>query len=175
LRRSEKRVRVSSFGGRIVIAALIAAVPAAPGMAEAIGPWPQPLAATAGPGVRFAQLPPDRLVVTRTRTSRSNPNAPPYSRTIDDGAAVAKLYADVAALPPPPAGPLNCPMDLGISYHLEFYAGTTPLLAVDYEPTGCASVRLGDGTVRSAATGSFGTDLRKALGLSSDRELWGSP
>ncbi len=122
---------------------------------------------------RVVQEVPDRLAVTRTKNNLNNPTAPPFSKTIADRSLVEKLYADISALPPFPAGPLNCPNDLGIRYHLDFYSGTASLLAADYEPTGCASVKLSDGTVKSAATGSFGADLRQALGFSSERQFLG--
>ncbi|MGA3309652.1 MAG: hypothetical protein ABSD08_13700 [Xanthobacteraceae bacterium] len=118
-----------------------------------------------------AQQVPDRLVVTRTKNNLNNPTAPPFSKTIVDRSLVEKLYGDIFALPPPPDGIRNCPNDVGIRYHLDFYSGAASLLAADYEPTGCASVRLSDGTVRSDLTGSFGVDLRQALGFSSVRQF----
>jgi hypothetical protein len=122
---------------------------------------------------RTAQATPDRLVVTRTKNNLNNPTASPFRKTIADRATVAKLSADIAALPPAPSGIANCPNDLGIAYHLDFYAGSSALLAADYLPTGCASVRLSDGTVKSAAAGNFRADLRQALGFATDRQFLG--
>jgi hypothetical protein len=124
-----------------------------------------PIGGTAS--ARVAQQVPDRLDVTRTK-NLSNPAAPSFSETIADPSLVAKLYADIAALPPFPPGALNCPMSVGLTYHLDFYSEASSLVTADYEPTGCASVTLSDGTVKADPTRSFGADLRQALGFSSD-------
>jgi hypothetical protein len=161
------------------MAAMIAVAVLLPGglaRAEALQISPQRT-----PGLRdasrwdVAQAVPDRLVVARTKNNRNNPNAPPFSKTIDDRSSVAKLYADIAALPVFPSGPRNCPNDSGIAYHLDFYAQTTVSLAADYDPSGCASVTLSDGTIKNAAAGDFRADLRQALGFTSDRQLLGLP
>jgi hypothetical protein len=122
-----------------------------------------------------AQAAPDRLVVARTKNNRNYPNAPPFSKTIDDRASAGKLYADIAALPPFGTGPRNCPNDSGITYHLDFYAQTVALLAADYDPSGCASITLSDGTRKNATSGSFRSDLSQALGFTSDGQLLGLP
>jgi hypothetical protein len=109
--------------------------------------------------------------VARTKNNRNNPSGLAFSKTIDNRSSVGKLYADIAALPVFPSGPRNCPNDSGIVYHLDFYAGSTALLAADYDPSGCASVTLSDGTKKNAATSSFRGDLRQALGFTSDRQL----
>lgn len=120
-----------------------------------------------------AQVVPDRLVVTRTKNNLNNAAAPPYSKTVADRSSVARLYADIFALPPFPAGAMNCPNDVGITYHLDFYSEAAALLAADYRPTGCASVRLSDGTVKSDPSGHFAADLKQALGMASDRQFLG--
>jgi hypothetical protein len=129
------------------------------------------LSATAS--AQSAQEVPDRLVVTRKKNNLNSPTALPFRKTISDQSLVKKIYAAIAALPPFPSGVLNCPNDVGISYHLDFFSGTVSLLAANYEPTGCASLRLSDGTVKSDPTGSFEADLRRALGFSSDRQFLG--
>jgi hypothetical protein len=113
-----------------------------------------------------AQQTPDRLVVTRATNNVNNPAALPFSRIIADQSIVEALYADVAALPPFPTGPLPCPNDFGIDYHLDFYAGSETVLAAEYRPSGCASLRLRDGTLKGDPTRSFGAHLRQALNLS---------
>jgi hypothetical protein len=120
-----------------------------------------------------AQEVPDRLVVTRTKNNLNNPAAPPFTKTITDRSTVEKLYADILALPPLPGGPLNCPNDVGINYRLDFYSGAASFLAGDYGPTGCASVRLSNGTTKRDTTGSFGADLQHALRFSSRRQFLG--
>ena len=116
---------------------------------------------------------PVRLAVTRTKSNLNNPSAPPFTRTVADRTWVAKLYSDILALPPLPSGSSNCPLDLGIRYHLDFISGVTSVLAADYEPSGCPSIRLSDGMVKSDPTGSFKVDFMQALGFSSDRQLFG--
>ncbi len=120
-----------------------------------------------------AQEVPDRLVVTRTKNNLNNPTAPPFSKTITDPSLAQKLYADIIALPLFPNGTMNCPNDVGTAYHLNFYLGPVTVLAADYKPTGCASVKLSDGTVKADPTRSFGADLRQALGFLSDRQFFG--
>jgi hypothetical protein len=122
---------------------------------------------------RAAEKIPDRLVVTRTRNNLDNRAAEPFAKTITDEASVGKLYSEIGALPPFPAGPLNCPISLGTTYHLDFYLRSVSLLAADYEPTGCASVRLVDGTMKGDPNRSFGADLRQALGIPSERQFLG--
>ena len=122
--------------------------------------------------LRMAQEVPDRLVVTRTNNNVNNPAAPSFSKTITDQASVQRLYADIAALPSFPAGTMNCPNDLGIHYRLDFYSGPVSLLTGDYQPSGCASVKLSQGIVKSDPAGNFKADLGQALGLS-DRQLLG--
>jgi hypothetical protein len=156
--------------------ALVVLLPAALARAETFEVWRQPaLDLRAASGRDVAQALPDRLVVARTKNNRNNPSAPPFSKAIADRSSVAKLYADIAALPVFPAGPRNCPNESGITYRLDFYAQTTALLAADYDPSGCASVTLSDGTMKSAASGSFRSDLSQALGFTSDRQLLGLP
>lgn len=116
---------------------------------------------------------PDRLVVTRTKPNINNPAAAPFSKTLDHRSLVAELYADISALPPPPSGPLHCPLDLGISYHLNFEAAGVTVLSADYQPSGCAVVRLSDGTVKSDATGILRKALQGALGFPSERAFLG--
>ena len=123
----------------------------------------------------LAQIVPDRLVVTRTRSNLDHPDAVPFSKTIGERATVETLYQDILALPPMPAGRFDCPRDLGIRYRLDFYAAGALLLSGDYAPTGCRTVNLSNGTVKNASSGSFRADLVQALGFTSDRELLGQP
>jgi hypothetical protein len=106
------------------------------------------------------------LVATRTRNDLKHFDAPPFGATIADRATIEKLYEDILALPPLPAGRLDCPRDSGLRYRLDFYVGRALLLSGDYAPTGCRTVSLSDGTVKSDSRGSFGTDFVQALGFS---------
>jgi hypothetical protein len=125
------------------------------------GPTP---ASEASP--HLAQAAPDLLVVTRTRNDLKHFEAPPFVTTIADRATIEKLYEDILALPPLPAGRLDCPRNSGLRYRLDFYVGRALLLSGDYAPTGCRTVSLSDGTVKSDSRGSFGTDFVQALGFS---------
>jgi hypothetical protein len=115
------------------------------------------------------QVMPDRLVVTRTKNNPNDSNASPFTKTITGPAVVQKLYADIEALPPAPNlgnEPINCPLDLGVQYHLDFYSGDTIVLSADYAPTGCGGVALGNGELK-LGTNSFETELWQALGFPS--------
>jgi hypothetical protein len=121
------------------------------------------------------QMRPDRLVVTRTKNNLNAPDAPPFSKTITDRATVEKLYQDIQALPPMPTGRFGCPMDAGVTYRLDFFSGGTPLLSASYTPTGCASVALSDGMIKSDMSGGLRAELTGALDFASERELLGYP
>ena len=165
---------MNSWSAKVGAFALAVLFPIVLADAETTEIWQQPdrnLRATSR--LLAAQEVPDRLLVTRTKNNLNNFAAPPFSDTISDRSLVEKLYADIAALPPLPAGPLNCPNDMGIRYGLDFYSGTALLVSGVYEPTGCASIRLSDGTSKSDARGSFGADLMHALGISSQRQFLG--
>lgn len=122
---------------------------------------------------RVAQQLPDRLVVTRAGGNLGRSQLPPLSKTVTDQSLVEKLYGAILALPPFPAGPKNCPMQTDIRYRLDFYRATSSILVANYNPTGCASVRLSDGTVKSAAHGAFAAELAHALGFASQQQLRG--
>lgn len=81
------------------------------------------------------------------------------------------FLAHILALPLFPSGVMNCPVDVGIEYHLEFYSGDTSLLSADYAPSGCASVSLSNGAYKMAGTGSFEGDFIQALGFSEQQFL----
>ena len=122
-------------------------------------------------GEHFVQEFPDSLVVTRTMSN----SAPPFRKTISDRALVEKLYTDIVGLPPLPRELINCPMDMGTNYRLQFYLTAVIKLEANYRPSGCASVTLSDGTLKSDAGRSFGSELKQALGFSSDRQFLGVP
>jgi hypothetical protein len=134
---------------------------------------PSPASAVT-PDLLVAQVSPDRLAVTRTQNNLNTPDAPPFSQTIANRATVEKLYGDIQALPSLPAGRFGCPRDVGIRYRLDFFAASTLLVSCTYAPSGCASVALSDGTVKSAASGSFRADLVAALGFATEQELSGN-
>jgi hypothetical protein len=125
-------------------------------------------APAASASLHLAQASPDRLVVTRTHNSLKAQDGLPSSETINDGATIEKLYQDILALPPLPAGRLDCPRDSGLRYRLDFYVGNALLLSGDYAPTGCRTISLSDGTVKRDTRGSFNIDFMRVLGLASE-------
>ena len=78
----------------------------------------------------------------------------------------ARMVADaVCALPRMPSGTLSCPADLGIVYHLSFWAGGVEFRAVSVGATGCQVVR-GLGVQRWVARSpDFWRTLGVAMGL----------
>jgi hypothetical protein len=73
------------------------------------------------------------------------------------------------------SGAYSCPNDWGIVLRLEFYEQHTLVLAADYRPTGCASIKFTSGTNKDAMSGNFSTDLWKALGFSSEQQFLNLP
>lgn len=78
----------------------------------------------------------------------------------------ARMVADaVCALPRMPSGTFHCPMDLGIAYHLTFWAGGVEFGAISVGATGCQVVR-GLGAERWVARSpDFWRTLGVAIGL----------
>jgi hypothetical protein len=78
---------------------------------------------------------PDRLVASRTMNAINDLSALPFAKTIINRTQVQTLYAEILALPPFPTGgdgEMNCPIDLGLEYHFDFYSGDISLLSGDY-------------------------------------------
>jgi hypothetical protein len=127
-------------------------------------------ASAAAASLHLTQASPDRLVVARTHNSLKAQDGLPSSETINDGATIEKLYQDILALPPLPAGRFDCPRDSGLRYRLDFYVGNALLLSGDYAPTGCRTISLSDGTVKRDTRGSFNIDFMRILGLASEEK-----
>jgi hypothetical protein len=66
----------------------------------------------------------------------------PFSHHSDDASKIQRLSAALLALPLAPAGVRHCPKQYGVTYHLTFYAGSTPALRADAELDGCQLVRI---------------------------------
>jgi len=131
---------------------------------------PQNQSAALTVGTQASQIQPDKLIVTRTKNDLNNLTAPPFTKTIVDHILVQKLYTEILALPSFPSGTFNCPPGSGVQYHLAFYSGAVLILAADYRPTGCPSLQLNDGTVKSGDS-AFDSDLWHALGFASDQQF----
>ncbi len=73
----------------------------------------------------------------------------PIDKTIDNAAAVQRLYAAALAQPAPPKGKtFMCPADLGLTYHLVFLNGSQVLRTADLDATGCQWLHFGPHDVR---------------------------
>ena len=90
---------------------------------------------------------PTALHVTRPAVN----GYPSLDRTLQDTRAVQRLYSAAYALPVPPPGRTNCPLDNGIIYYLTFLRSTTPLQQMTLQASGCQFLRLNQnmGGVRS--------------------------
>ncbi len=100
---------------------------------------------------------------------------------------VRRLYRDVCMLVAhpdhwPKGIAVNCPADIGLVYKGVFYAGTRKLAVMTYRPTGCSSLVLSLGSVRSdygifskgaaAAAARFGPDFAAVLGMRANARQW---
>jgi hypothetical protein len=78
----------------------------------------------------------------------------------------ARMVADaVCALPRMPSGTFSCPMDLGIAYHLTFWAGGMEFGAITVGATGCQVVRVLGAERWVARSPDFWRTLGVAMGL----------
>ncbi len=84
---------------------------------------------------------PTRVVIARTSAIPQNHmNTPDFTMTVTNPGDVATLYHDILRLPPFPNGTYHCPIDMGIVYDFSFYHGSTPVLQVVYDATGCGGL-----------------------------------
>ena len=114
----------------------------------------------------------DRLVVTRTNAFPENHIrfAFPAKVSVTDPAAVQAVARALLALPEPPSGTVYGPIDLGITYHLVFFAGDRRFPVVNVNATGTETVT-GLGPARSATgAATFWHALGVAVGVS--RPSW---
>lgn len=77
-------------------------------------------------------------------------NRSPQTVIITDEKRVKQLYNEINALPIMPPGTYNCPKDNGTTYILDFYNKSILLLQAVVDPTGCRTVRLGNGKTKWA-------------------------
>ena len=104
------------------------------------------------------------LTVHRTPQNHIKFNFP--ADVVVASSSQARMVADaVCALPRMPSGTFSCPLDLGIVYHLSFWAGGVEFGAVSVGATGCQVVR-GLGVQRWVARSpDFWRTLGVAMGL----------
>ena len=92
---------------------------------------------------------PTVLQVIRVNTIPLNHYLPFSPRTISDPRAVQQLYDAARALPRLSLPPIiNCPLDLGLDYHLIFYQGHTLMQAMVFYPEGCRRLKIGESDLR---------------------------
>lgn len=104
------------------------------------------------------------LHVIRTSAFPQN-HIPPFERTATDAAKVQHLYNALLALPTPPPGPLFCPVDFGVAYHVTFFNQSVIVLQATVKPDGCRSVSLSNGKSRWAYSDTFWTLFADTLGV----------
>lgn len=109
----------------------------------------------------------DRLEVTRTDAFPQNHFrfAFPAAVAVTDPLAVQAVARALIDLPKMPSGPMYCPADFGIVYHLVFFSGSQRLLAVSVDATGCETVRGLGATRWVAGSPAFWRVLGTALHL----------
>lgn len=121
---------------------------------------------------------PDTLtIVRRNPLHQQLPPLPPTVR-VHDPTVVRQFYADVLTLPAMPRGPIDCPADFGVTYHLTFIQRGSVVLTANADGSGCEVVRLSNGSVLWAVPqpggAAFRNLLARTLGLS-PKQLTGVP
>ena len=165
--RRVRRSAARASGMAILLAAMF--VLAACGSAAGGDPGPSRPASAADSTVCGSVPALDRLVVHRSDAFPQNHMrfSFPAEVTVTDAAQVRAAARALCSLPKMPSGTFACPADLGIVYHLAFFAGGRAFPTVEVDATGCESVR-GLGPVRWVARSpGFWSILGRAMGLSS--------
>jgi hypothetical protein len=120
-----------------VLAVMLLALLAISGCAQAT-------AASATPTPALRGGPFVSLHAVRTSQYPQN-NILAFDHTGADAAAIAMLYGAIVALKPFPPGPINCPADLGVLYHLTFMRADGTQLTGEAKPDGCEYASLNGG------------------------------
>lgn len=117
---------------------------------------------------------PTSLQVSFVNRIPSNHYRPFPARTVVDAQAIQQLYTAALALPHPKyisSGEnsqrffwTNCPVDLGLEYHLRFFHQQTLMKEMILYPTGCASLLLGKNDSRTL-TASFLQLFEQTIGV----------
>lgn len=88
----------------------------------------------------------------------------PFERTVNNTTAVQRLYAAALALPTPQPGVYNCPIDIGLVYHLNFHGDKFTFQHMDLEATGCGWLHLNQTEIRQT-TDSFLSLVVQTIGI----------
>jgi hypothetical protein len=108
---------------------------------------------------------PTMLRVTRTEEFPEYGFAP-LDVTIRDVTTVQRIYHAAYAQPVPPSGTANCPADIGLVYHLDFFQNGTSVEQMQLDATGCEALTISHDDVRMSNY-AFLELLRKNLGIPS--------
>jgi hypothetical protein len=85
-----------------------------------------------------------------TRTSLPSNRIAPFQTTVSNVSQIQSIYEAAYQLPAYPKTPHYCPVDLGVSYHLEFIQAGKAVLQTDLRVGGCPSITLDDKIYRQA-------------------------
>lgn len=118
-----------------------------------------PASASGGAGKPIA------LRITRTE-ALSGYDFAPLDVIVRDTAAAQRLYQAAYALPQFPSGTVNCPADIGLEYHLEFFHNGVWVQKMSLDATGCQGLCVGQSDVRWSNE-AFLELLRKTIGIPS--------
>jgi len=156
-------VRRGSPTRRVIPAALLAAAAAVLLCACAASSHTPRATPAAGTSTLIARL--DRLAVRRSDAFPQNHLrfSFPAHAVVTDPQAVRQVARALLALPRLRPGVYAGPVDLGVAYHLTFFAGARPVWRVTVDATGMQNV-VGAGAGRVADRG-FWTTLAGAMGL----------
>lgn len=126
-----------------MVAQLASAALAALALAMSLaGVSPMPWTGGGGGGLLAAVGGRTRAVVVVVPGIRS-PSAAvrPWSVSAAGSAVAAPLLQSLDALRPYPDAALYCPLDVGVTYLLTFWAGLRPVAVAKVDPSGCDEVR----------------------------------
>jgi hypothetical protein len=109
----------------------------------------------------------DRLTVTRADAIPGNhPHFSfPATVAVRDATSARTVARTLCALQPAPSGALACPIDLGVTYRLDFAAAGRSLPPVTIRAGGCEGVSGGGLSRWTMRTPAFWSVLGKAMAL----------
>jgi hypothetical protein len=104
------------------------------------------------------------LHVIRTSAFPQN-HIPPFEQTVNDAPKVQRLYNALLALPTPPPGLVNCPLDIGVAYHVTFFNRAAANLQATVNESGCRFAMLSNGKRLWAYSDTFWMVFADTLGV----------
>ena len=113
---------------------------------------------------------PDRMHVLRVSTL-AQVKSVPFEISVTDSTRVQQLYQAIQSLPKFPANTvINCPLDDGIKYRLDFFQSSTLLSQAILDASGCRALHLTTTDIRRT-NAAFWSLLAKELGVPTARLL----